>query len=100
VLALSVPSVFSLDNLSQSMKDQLIQRFGSLEEAKKQVRFGEPWEILAQRAEPGRVRVQVLQDTGIFAMDDVPEVFDRALAEFTASLGSPAQATTAPAKSE
>lgn len=98
VLALSVPSVFSLDNLSQSMKDQLIQRFGSLEEAKKQVRFGEPWEILAQRAEPGRVRVQVLQDTGIFAMDDVPEVFDRAVQEFVAGLPGRASEAAAPAK--
>ena len=98
VLALTVPSTFSLDDLSQSMRDQLIQRFGSLEEAKKQVRMGEPWGILAGRAEPGSVRVQAMEDTGIFAMDDVPEAFDRAVQDFVASLPVRASEAAAPAK--
>lgn len=93
VLALTLPSTLGFDSLSQAMKDQLVQRFGSLEKARSAVHFGSPWEVLAARAEPGRVRLKELPDAGIFAMDDSPEAFDRALAEFVAGPKAPASPT-------
>src|SRR5262249_10300613 len=99
VLALTLAAPFGFENLSQSMRDQLVQRFGSLEEAKKQVRFGGPWEsTLAARSQPGRVQLQELRDSGIFMMDDVPEAFDDAVAKFVASLGARASEAAGPGK--
>lgn len=86
VLALQVKSALGFDNLSQAMKDQFVKRFGGLEEARKQVRFGGAWDTLAQKAPSGVVRLQEFESKGVFLMDDQPEAFDRALAEFVAGL--------------
>lgn len=92
VLSLEIPAaqVMSLDNLPQSMKDQLVKRYGSLEKAREQVRVsGTTWQAVAARAPSGIVRSQQIADSGAFMMQDVPEVFDRALADFTADLEPP-----------
>jgi pimeloyl-ACP methyl ester carboxylesterase len=94
VLALQVKPQFGFDNLSQPMKDQLVKKFGSLEEAKKQVHFGGPWDGLASRAKPGLVRLQEMPDAGIFLMEDAPAAFDQALAQFVSEIA--AQARPAP----
>lgn len=86
VLALQPQPAMGFDNLSQAMKDQLVKRFGSLEAAKKEVRFGSAWDTLAQKAPPGLVRIQEFESRGVFLMDDQPEAFDRALQEFVAGL--------------
>lgn len=100
VLALQVKSAMGFDNLSQPMKDQLVKRFGSLEEARKQVHFGSAWDALASRAKPGLVRMQEVPDAGSFLMDDAPEAFDRALAEFVTGLAVGTQAASSPSKKE
>jgi hypothetical protein len=48
-----------------------------------------PWQAIAGRARPGMVRSRMMQDSGVFMMQDVPEEFDRALAEFVAELEPP-----------
>lgn len=100
MLSLQVVPTWSLDNVSQPMKDQLVKRFGSLEEAAKQVRFGGSWDTLAARAKPGQVTQQVLPNAGLFLMDDAAEAFDRAVAEFVAGLNAAARPASGPAKKE
>jgi len=92
VLALQAKPAMGFDNLSQSMKDQLVKRFGSLEEARKQAHFGGAWDTLAQKAPPGVVRLQEFESKGAFLMDDEAEAFDRELQRFVAGL--PARAGT------
>ncbi len=95
VLSLQVKSAFGFENLSQSMKDQLVQRFGSLEEARKQVRFGGPWDSLVNKIKAGQVVTQEIAAAGVFMMDDAPEAFDQALAQFVGGLAErPAQASS------
>lgn len=86
LLALQTQPAMGFENLSQSMKDQLVKRFGSLEAARKEVHFGSAWDALAQKAPPGLVRVQELEGKGVFLMDDQPEAFERALQEFVVGL--------------
>jgi hypothetical protein len=95
VLALDPKPKWGIENLSKDMQDQLVAKFGSLEAAKKEMSFGCAWDGLARLAKPGLVRLQQVGDAGTFLMDDAPLVFDRALAEFVASL--PAKIAPTPA---
>ncbi|MCE9595837.1 MAG: alpha/beta hydrolase [Planctomycetes bacterium] len=90
ILSLQLRVGGSLDSLSDEVKKMLVQRFGSLEEAAKQVQFGGPWDSLAALAKPGVLQVQQLGGGAAFAMDDEPEAFDRQLAEFIDGLPKPA----------
>ncbi len=84
LLALQLKPKMSFEGLSQSMKDQLVKKFGSLDAAKKAVRFGGPWETLLDRLPHERVRLENVADSGSFMMDDAPAALDDALAKFLA----------------
>lgn len=88
VLALDPKPKWGFENLSKDMQDQLVAKFGSLEAAKQEMHFGGAWDGLALRAKPGFVRLQQVDGAGVFMMDDLPEVFDRALFEFVESLSA------------
>ncbi len=90
LLTLQLKPKMSFDALAPSMKEQLVKQFGSLEEAKRNVRFGGPWDALAKEMPPALFRLDEVPDSGAFVMDDAPEVFDAALAKFITESATPA----------
>lgn len=86
LLVIETPPRAGFDDLSASMKRQLEAKFGSLEEAKKAVRFAGPWEALVKKAPEGLARTVPIEKAGVMLMDDAPDEFDTAIAGFVTEL--------------
>jgi pimeloyl-ACP methyl ester carboxylesterase len=75
-----------LDALPQSMKDMLVQRFGSLEKAREQVKVaGSPWGTYGTHVDPALWHTKEIA-AGSFLMQDAPGEFDAVLTDFIAAL--------------